>query len=106
MRRRKSYKFTEKSQSKKGIISFGISVASVLLYLIFIFLSFKQEGNLSPYYGSVGVLAMIFSVVALIVSIIGMTEEDTFKFFPRLAIGISILAVLLWGGTYVLGFIM
>jgi hypothetical protein len=49
---------------------------------------------------------MIFSVVALIVSIIGMTEEDTFKFFPRLAIGISILAVLLWGGTYVLGFIM
>lgn len=105
MRRRKSYKFTEKSQSMKGIVSFGISVISVLLYLIFVFLSFKQEGKLSVYYGSVGVIAMILSVVALIVSITGLSEEDTFKLFPRLAIGISVLAVILWGGTFVLGII-
>jgi hypothetical protein len=39
-------------------------------------------------------------------SIAGLVEEDSFKLFPRLALGTSILAVLLWGGTYVLGFVM
>jgi hypothetical protein len=49
---------------------------------------------------------MIFSVVTLIVSITSLMEEDTFKLFPRLAIGVSILAVFLWGSTNVMGFIM
>ncbi len=107
MRRRpNSYKFTEKSQSKKGIISFSVAAVLVLLYLIFVFLSFKEAGNLSTYYGSVGVLAMIFSIVTLIVSITSLLEEDTFKLFPRMAIGTSILAVFLWVGTYVMGFVM
>ena len=106
MKRRKSYKFTEKSQSTKGIISFGIAVVSMILYLVFVFLSFKKAGNLSAYYGSVGVLAMLLSVVTLIVSIASLREEDTFKLFSRLGIGVSILAVLLWGGTYVMGFVM
>lgn len=106
MRRRNSYKFTEKSQSKKGIISFSTAVLLVGLYLVFVFLSFKEAGNLSAYYGSVGVLAMIFSVVTLIVSITSLMEEDTFKLFPRLGIGTSVLASLLWVGTYVMGFVM
>ncbi len=107
MRRRpSSYKFTEKSQSKKGIVSFSIAVVLVLLYLIFVFLSFQEAGNLSTYYGGVGVLAMIFSIVTLIISITSLLEEDTFKLFPRLAIGTSLLAMLLWVGTYVLGVIM
>ena len=106
MGRRKSYKFTEKSQSVKGIVSFGIAVVSVILYLIYVFLSFKQAGNLSVYYGSMGVIAMIVSLVALIASILSLKEEDTFKLFSRLGIGISLIAVLLWGGTYVMGFMM
>ena len=106
MGRRKNYKFTEKSQSVKGIISFGIAVVCVLLYLVFVYLSFRNAGNLSAYYGSIGVLAMFFSVVALIASVTSLREEDTFKLFSRLGIGISILAVLLWGGTYVMGFMI
>lgn len=105
MRKRPSgYKFTEKSQSPKGIICFAIAVALVLLYLIFVFLSFQEAGQLSMYYGSVGVLAMISSVVIWIVSITSLFEEDTFKLFPRLAIGISLFAMVLWIGTYILGF--
>ena len=104
--RRRGYKFTEKSHSKKGLISFGASVVWVLLYLIFIYLSFRKAGSLSAYYGSAGVIVLICSVVTLVMSIAGLVEEDSFKLFPRLAMGTSIIAVLLWGGTYVLGFVM
>ena len=105
-RRRKNYKFTEKTPSIKGLVTFVVAAVLVLLYLVFVYLSFYQAGKLSVYYGSVGVLAMIFSVVTFIVSVTSLFEEDTFKLFPRLAIGTSILAVLLWGGTYVMGFVL
>ena len=103
-RRRNNYKFTEKTHSKRGIVSFSISVVAILLYLIFVYLSFKGAGTLSMYYGSIGVFAMLLSVVALVTSIISLYEEDTFKIFPRLGFGTSIIASLCWIGTYVIGF--
>ena len=103
-RRRNNYKFTEKSQSKRGIISFAIAVILVLLYVFFVFLSFQAAGTLSTYYGSVGVLAMLASVVTFVFSITSLFEEDTFKLFPRLAFVTSFLAVVCWLGTYVIGF--
>lgn len=105
-RRRNSYKFTEKTHSKKGIISLSIAAVVVLLYIIFVFLSFKGAGTLSAYYGSVGVLAMLTSVVALVISIMSFFEEDSFKIFPRLGFITSLLAVVCWVGTYVMGFIL
>ena len=106
MRRRRGYKFTEKSHSAKGLISFGASVVWVLLYLIFVYLSFRKEGSLSTYYGSAGVIVLILSIVTLTLSITDLMEEDSFKLFPKLGVGISVLAVLLWGGTYILGFVL
>ncbi len=105
-RRRNSYKFTEKTHSKRGIISFSISAVLVLLYVIFVFLAFKGAGTLSTYYGSVGVLAMLVSVVALVISIMSLFEEDSFKIYPRLGFATSLLAVICWLGTYLSGFIL
>ena len=102
-RRRNNYKFTEKTHSKRGIFSFSASVIVLLLYLIFVYLSFKGAGTLSMYYGSVGVLAMLIAVVTLIVSIMSLFEEDTFKIFPRLGFATSIIAVVCWAGTYLYG---
>lgn len=105
-RRRNSYKFTEKTHSKRGIISFSISVVLILMYVIFIFLAFRGAGTLSTYYGSVGVLAMIGSVAALVNSIMSLFEEDSFKIFPRLGFAASIVGTMCWIGTYLIGFIM
>lgn len=105
-RRRNNYKFTEKAHSKRGIISFSISAVAVLLYLIFVYLSFKGAGTLSMYFGSVGVFAMLLSVIAFVISVLSLFEEDTFKIFPRLGFGTSILAALCWVGTYIIGFVL
>ena len=65
----------------------------------------KGNGGLNMYFGSVGVIAMIFSIVAFVLALTTIKEEDSFAFFPRLAIVSSFLAVVSWIGTYVIGFI-
>ena len=104
-RKRNSYKFTEKTHSKPAIVSFSIASCSLLMYLIFIYLSYKVGGNLSAYYGSFGFLAMIGAVAALVISLPTLKEEDSFTLFPRLALVTSVLSTLCWIGTYISGFL-
>ena len=104
-RRRNSYKFTEKTHSKRAMISLSIAGCTLLMYLIFIYLSYKVGGNLSAYYGSFGFLAMIGAVVALVLSFPTLKEEDSFALFPRLALLTSVLSTVCWIGTYISGFL-
>lgn len=104
-RKRNSYKFTEKTHSKRAMISVGIAGVSLLMYLIFVYLSYKVGGTLSAYYGSFGVLAMVAGGIALVLSITSLKEEDSFTFFPKLALATSILSTLCWVGTYISGFL-
>lgn len=104
-RRRNHYKFTEKTHSKKGIVAMLLSILLVAGYVSVICLSFYSGGNLSPYYGSAGVSALILAIVAFILAIQSLMEEDSFKAFPRAALGFSVLAIICWGGTYAIGFL-
>ncbi len=102
-RRHSSYKFTEKTHSKKGMVATGLGVVLLVIYFVFIHLAFRADGNLSMYYGSAGVMAMLVSVVAAAVAITSLKEEDSFKLFPRLGLGLSILSMGCWIGTYAMG---
>ena len=104
-RKRNSYKFTEKTHSKRAMISLGIAGCTLLMYLIFIYLSYKVGGKLSAYYGSFGFLAMIGAVTALVMSLPTLKEEDSFTFYPKLALIASALSSICWVGTYISGFI-
>lgn len=104
-RRRGHYKFTEKTNSKKAFVSLGMAAVSILVYVVFVLLSFNEAGKLSTYYGSAGIIALILSVCAIVLAIQSMLEEDSFKKFPRLATVFSVIAVLIWGVTYGVGFV-
>lgn len=75
------------------------------MYFAFIYLSYSVGGALSTYYGGFGVFAMILAIVALGLSIPTLKEEDSFVFFPRLALGASVIATVLWLCTYIQGFL-
>ena len=106
-RRRRSYfRFTEKTHSKKGIIAFTTAVLLILLYWILVGMAYKNGGTLSMYFGSVGVLAFLFSVVVLVLAIQSVKEENSFQMFPRLALFASLMSLLDWGGTYAIGFFL
>jgi hypothetical protein len=77
----------------------------LLWYLLFVDLSFRHQGKLSTYYGSAGVMAMLLSVVVLVIAAGSLKEEDSFPLFPRVGLGLSLLAMICWIGTYALGFV-
>ena len=105
-RRRRGYKFTEKTHSKRGIAATACAAALLLWYLAFIGLSFRADGTLSAYFGSAGVLAMLLTFGAFALAAGSLKEEDSFQLFPRLGLGLSLLAMVCWIGTYVWGFVL
>ena len=104
-RKRRSYKFTEKKHSKRAIISFGLAAATLVTYLVFVYLSYQAAGQLSAYYGAFGVLAMLVAIVSVGLSITTLKEENSFAFFPRMAVITSVLSSFLWIWNYVQGFV-
>ena len=67
-RRHSSYKFTEKTHSKRGMVATGLAAALLVLYIVFIHFAFRADGKLSMYYGSAGVMAMLVSVITLVIA--------------------------------------
>ena len=87
-----------------------ISVCAVILffavwYLVFLKLAFQGGGSLSAYYGSAGVVAMIATFVVLVIAAKSLREEDSFQLFPRLGLGLTLLDMVCWIGTYIWGFL-
>jgi len=105
-RRRGNYKFTEKTQSKRGIVGFVIAAVSIGIFAYVVWNSFSHEGAGSMYLGSAGVTSMILSIVALVISIMSLQEEDSFKLFPYLGTFCSGLAFATWIILYVMGMML
>ena len=103
-RRKRGYKFTEKKQSKRGITALVLSVISIVVFVVVTMSSFQHRGEGSMYLGSAGVSSMLLSVVALVLAIKSLTEENSFKLFPYLATVFSFLAAGVWIALYVVGF--
>ncbi len=101
---RRRFKFTEKTQSKKGIAASIVAFVLLVIYIVFIALAYQAKGTLSAYFGSVGVLAILVTIYNFVIVIQGMKEENSFQFFPRLALGLTILESIFWIGTYIIGF--
>lgn len=104
--KRRGYKFTEKTQSKKGFFSFLLSVVSIVVFIYVIMNSFRHKGNGSMYLGSAGVFSMLISAVAVIFAVMSLREEGSFKLFPYLSTVMSFLATGVWIAIYVVGFLM
>ena len=104
-KKQRSYKFTKKKHSIRGLISFGLAGLILVTYGVFIYLSYKEGGTLSAYYGGAGFMIMLLAIVALVIALFSLKEENSFQLFPRMATGLSTLSVICWFGTYILGFL-
>ncbi len=105
-RHKRGYKFTDKKQSKRGIIAWVLSVLSLAVLAAVIVCSFQNGGNGSMYLGSAGVSSMLVGLIALFNAIVSLREENSYRFFPYLATLCSFLAVGAWIALYVVGFLL
>lgn len=88
-RRKYGYKFTEKTQSKKGIAAFILAVLSIAIFIYVIVNSFHHGGNGSMYLGSAGVSSMLVALVAVVLAVMSLREEESFKLFPYMSTVLS-----------------
>ncbi|MCI8282197.1 MAG: hypothetical protein HFI76_10995 [Lachnospiraceae bacterium] len=97
------YKFSGKVHSKKGIAGLMLALLSAVFGIALITVSFLSKGNGSMYLGSGGVLALLLSVVSLMLAVQGLREENSYRFFPLLALGFGLLTLAGWGAVYAAG---
>ncbi len=103
MARRRPYQFTKKKHSGKGIFAFVAAVVLFAVFWLLLALAFWSEGTLPAWCGSIGLLALLLTVVDLIFAFCCMGDEESFMLYPRLAAIVSLLALACWIGLYVLG---
>ena len=100
----RKYLFTSKKSSFKGMISVILSAFSLVLFLMVIYAVLKSGGNAGERMGAAGFMSLFFGISGAVVGIVSLAERDTFRLFPRLGTGISVLMIILWGGIIYVGF--
>ena len=79
---------------------------SIGIFAYVVWNSYSHEGAGSMYLGSAGVASMILSVVAFVLAVMSLREEDSFKLFPYLAVISATLALGTWVALYVMGIVL
>jgi len=102
-RRRNHFKFTEKTQSIKGVIALCVAAVLLIVYLVLFGMAYKSYGQLTAYHGSVGVFAIVVTLINLIFVIQSMREENSYQLIPRCALGVTLLEGVLWIFTFAIG---
>lgn len=103
MARRKSYKFTNKRHSGKGIFSTMMGALSLALLFLMIYLSYRAKGDGGIYIGSVGVVAIVMALVGLGYGLSGFKEKERYHLFCTLGSLFSLLVLAVWIGIYLIG---
>lgn len=95
MRFRALYIFTNRTYSKKSIMSTVFGVIAVVSLIIDIYLSYRAEGASVASYGVACLLAMIYAFVGIILGVMAKLEQDKYYFFAKLGIALNIFALAL-----------
>lgn len=103
---KKHYKFTKKKRSLRGMIAILLSAASAVVFVAAVMSAFESRGNGSVYWGSAGVLSMLFAVSAFVFAVLAVKEEDTFKTIPYAGLVCSVIVSAAWIMVYVVGFLL
>ena len=81
------YKFSDKSQTLGGTIS---TVISCLLYGVFV--AFKKSGEAGLEVGSLGLMALMLSVIGTVIGLLSFKEYD--KFYTLSKIGSMLCGII------------
>jgi hypothetical protein len=106
MRRYRSYKFTDKHHSKKGILSSAAGALSFILTNVAMYISYTNKGDGENYLAVFGFLAIIFCICGLIAANQSLKEEEVYYFFGRVGMILNLFLFVLWIAVVGMGFLL
>lgn len=83
------YKFTNKNNSRGGIIATVLGVIAIILLCIGIYISYANKGDAGIQVGMLGALSFIISGIGLINGLLSFKEKDRFYIFSFVGCGVS-----------------
>lgn len=91
---RKRYTFTEQQESKGGRFAIRMAVASLALFVLAVLISFLKGGKGGALTGSLGFIAMMFSVFGFYMGMKSFGEPDVLPTFSIIgSIGCGVIMV-------------
>ena len=86
------YKFSDKSQTLGGTISTVMGVAALSCLLYGVFVAFKKSGEAGLEVGSLGLMALMLSVIGTVIGLLSFKEYD--KFYKIKKIGSMLCGII------------
>ena len=100
---KKKYKFTDKNQSKKGLLSVCLGMAALLLTGGIFAAAYLRSGQAGRLVAVLGFLALLLSVGGTYYAVLGLKEEDVYRLFPYLGSVLNGAVLTIYVMIYILG---
>ena len=102
---KKSFMFTNKEHTIKGIMATILGMISIASLGYIIVNSYRNDGQVPLQYGAVAFLTMLFAFAGIVLGVLSKSERDKFYFFSYLGIVLNVLvlaalSVILYAGAY------
>lgn len=100
---KRKYKFTDKKQSKRGMVSSALFLISAILLVVGIYISYSAKGDAGMSVGVLGILSFLIAIIGFALGLKSFKDENTFFHFSWIgtvgsaAIWIGIGAIILIG---------
>lgn len=101
--KKKSYKFTDKKQSVRGIISLAYLMMSIIMVGYAIYISYKADGQAGTVIGALGIMSLIMSGAGIAMGVYGFKEGEVFLKIPWIGTVGNTIMVLFLLGTILIG---
>ena len=106
MRRRRSYKFTDKHHSKGGIRSSIAGAIALLCTGAAVYIAYAAKGNAGNYLALLGVIAIVCCTYGAFAGNQSFKEEECYYFFSRLGTAVNLLLVIFWVAVFGMGILI
>ena len=89
----RKYIFTNKKESKKGIMSAVLGIIALVSLFLAVYETFRNQGQALVKYGVAALFALLFALAGIVLGIMSKMEEDRFYLFSYLGIILNLLAI-------------
>ncbi len=79
---RRKYKFTDKKQSKRGMVSSALFLVAAILLIIGIYIAYSAKGKAGMSVGVLGIFSFLVSISGFGVGLKSFKDENVFFLFP------------------------